>query len=197
MLNVTELRTGVVFKEGNQIFQVLSYDHIKMGRGSGNVKVKVRNLKSGAVGEKSFITGAKVEEAEVEKRQAQFLYQKADQFFFMDLSTFDQFSLPGSSLDNQTKFLKEGLKLQLIISEGEALAAELPHGLIYAVSETGPAERGNTVASVYKEAKLDNGLTVRVPIFIKVGDKVKVDTKTGEYAERVNPDKIGVRSKPA
>lgn len=197
MLNVTELRAGVVFKEGNQIFQVLSYDHIKMGRGSGNVKVKVRSLKSGAVGEKSFITGARIEEAEVEKRQAQFLYQKAGQFFFMDSSTFDQFSLPFSSLGDQTKFLKEGMELQLIISEGEALAAELPHSLVYMVSETGPAERGNTVASVYKEAKLDNGLTVKVPIFIKVGDKVKVDTRTGEYAERVKPDRVGVRSKPA
>lgn len=190
MLNVTELRTGVVFKEGNQIFQVLSYDHIKMGRGSGNVKVKVKSLKSGAVGEKSFITGARVEEAEVEKRQVQYLYQDGDRCYFMDPSIFDQFSLPLSSLGDQIKFFKEGMELQLIISEGEALTLELPHSLIYTVSETGPAERGNTVASVYKEAKLDNGLTVKVPIFIKVGDKVKVDTKTGEYAERV-------RSKPA
>lgn len=197
MLNVTELRTGVVFKEGNQIFQVLSYDHIKMGRGSGNVKVKVKNFKNGAVTEKSFITGARVEEAEVEKRQVQYLYRDGDRCYFMDLSVFDQFSLPLSSLDDQIKFFKEGMEFQLLVTDSEALTVELPHSLIYTVSETGPAERGNTVASVYKEAKLDNGLTVKVPIFIKVGDKVKVDTRTGEYTERVNPNKIGgVKSKP-
>lgn len=184
-LNVTELRNGAVFKEGNNIFQVLSYDHVKMGRGSGNVKVKVKNLRSGATVEKSFITSARVEEAEVEKKKAQFLYRDGDSFNFMDPVSFEQFSLQGSVLGDLAKYLKDGLDVLLIVSEGEALVMELPMSLVYEVAETGPGERGNTVSNVYKEATLDNGLIIKVPMFMKVGEKVKVDTRSGEYVERV------------
>lgn len=184
-LNVTDLRNGTVFKEENNIFQVLSYDHVKMGRGTGNVKVKVKNLKTGAITEKSFITGARVEEAFVEKKKAQFLYREGDNFYFMDPVSFEQFPLSEVSLGDQTKYLKDGVEVVLIVSEGEALGLELPNSLVYGVAETGPGEKGNTVSNVYKEATLENGLVVKVPMFIKVGDKVKVDTRTGEYVERV------------
>lgn len=184
-LNVTELRNGSVFKEGNNILQVLSYDHVKMGRGSGNIKVKVKNLRSGAITEKSFITGAKVDEANVEKKKAQFLYRDGDNFYFMDPVSFEQFPLSQSSLGDQVKYLKDGLVVTLITSEGEALGLELPNSLVYEISETGPGERGNTVSNVYKEATLENGLVVKVPMFMKVGEKVKVDTRSGEYVERV------------
>jgi len=184
-LNVNELRNGIVFKEGNNIFQVLSYDHVKMGRGSGNVKVKVKNLRSGAVTEKSFITGARVDEANVEKKKAQFLYRDGDSFNFMDPVSFEQFTLNASSLGEQVKYLKDGLEVVLIVSEDEALGLELPNSLVYEIAETGPGERGNTVSNVYKEATLENGLVVKVPMFIGVGEKVKVDTRSGQYVERV------------
>lgn len=184
-LNVTELRNGFVFKEGNNILQVLSYDHVKMGRGSGNIKVKVKNLRSGAITEKSFITGAKVDEANVEKKKAQYLYRDGDSFNFMDPVSFEQFLLSQASLGDQVKYLKDGLAVILITSEGEALGLELPNSLVYEISETGPGERGNTVSNVYKEATLENGLVVKVPMFMKVGEKVKVDTRSGEYVERV------------
>lgn len=184
-LNVTDLRNGTVFKEGNNILQVLSYDHVKMGRGSGNVKVKVKNLKTGAITEKSFITGARVDEADVEKKKAQFLYREGDSFNFMDPISFEQFSLVGQALGDQIKYLKDGLEVVLIISEGEALGMELPMSLVYTIAETGPGEKGNTVSNVYKEATLENGLVVKVPMFMKVGEKVKVDTRSGEYIERV------------
>lgn len=194
MLNVTDLRNGTFFKEGNNIFQVLSYDHVKMGRGSGNVKVKVKNLRSGAITEKSFMTGARVDEADVEKKKAQYLYKQSlpagagrdgDSFNFMDPQTFEQFPLTQTSLGEQIKYLKDGLEVTLITSEGEALGLELPNSLVYEIVETGPGERGNTVSNVYKEATLDNGLVVKVPMFMKVGEKVKVDTRSGEYVERV------------
>ena len=102
MLNITELRNGTVFKEAGQIFQVLSYDHVKMGRGSGNVKVKVKNLRSGSVTDKSFITGARVDEAQVEKKKAQFLYRDGDSFNFMDTVSFEQFTLSGSVIGDQS-----------------------------------------------------------------------------------------------
>ncbi len=185
MLNVTELRNGAVFKEGKELLQVLTYEHIKMGRGSGNVKVKVKNLKSGATTEKSFITGARVEEVDVQKQKAQFLYQDGERYNFMDQESFEQFLVPASVLGDQAKFLKDGLEVNLIVAEGEALGVEIPNSLVYEIAETGPEEKGNTVSNVYKEAKLDNGLVVKVPMFISVGEKVKVDTRTGQYVERV------------
>lgn len=185
MFNSTDLKNGIVFKEDNQTWQVLNYEHIKMGRGSGTIKVKVRNLKTGSVTEKSFITGARVEEADVEKKKAQFLYRDGEAFYFMDQISFEQFSLSEAVAGGEAKFLKDGLEVNLIVSDGEALAVELPNSLIYEITDTGPGEKGNTVSNVYKDATLNNGLVVKVPMFAKNGDKVKVDTRTGQYIERV------------
>ncbi len=184
-LNVTELRNGTFYKEGKDIFLVLTYEHVKTGRGSGNIKVKVRNVRSGAVTEKSFITGARVDEANVEKKKAQFLYQDGENFNFMDPVSFEQFSIPASTLGSQTKYLKDGLDGVLLVSDDEALGLELPLSLTYTILETGPGEKGNTVSNVFKEAVLDNSLVVKVPMFIKIGDRIKVDTRSGEYIERV------------
>lgn len=185
MLNVTELRNGAVFQEGKELLQVLSYEHLKMGRGSGNVKLKVKNLRTGSITEKSFITGARVEEANVERKKAQFLYKDGEQFNFMDPITFEQFPLGGQVLGEQAKYLKNGLEVTLLVSGDEALALELPNSIVYEIAETGPQEKGNTVSNVYKEAVLDNGLIVKVPMFMKIGEKVRVDTRTGGYVERV------------
>ncbi len=185
MINVNDLRIGTVFKEENQLWQVVVYEHIKMGRGSGNIKVKVKNLKTGSLTEKSFITGAKVEEADVEKKKAQFLYLDGENYFFMDPITFEQFPLSKDVVGEQAKYLRDSLEVNLIISDSEAIGMEIPNSLIYEIAETGPAEKGNTISSVFKDAVLDNGLAVKVPMFIGVGDKVKVDTRSGEYVERV------------
>ena len=158
---------------------------MKTGRGSGNIKLKCRNLRTGAVLEKSYITGARVEEADVEKKKAQFLYKDSDTYSFMDPVSFEQFSVQGSVLGEQVKFLKDGLDLILIVSDEEVLGLELPLSLNYEIVDTGPGERGNTVSNVFKEATLDNGLVVKVPMFMKNGEKIKVDTRSGEYVERV------------
>lgn len=184
-LNVNELRNGTFFKEGKDIFLVVTYEHIKTGRGSGNIKLKVRNLRSGSVVEKSYITGARVDEADVEKKKAQFLYRDADNFNFMDPVSFEQFTVPSAVLGDQAKYLKDGLDVILIVTEGEALGLELPMSIVYTITETGPGEKGNTVSNVFKEATLDNGLVVKVPMFMKVGEKIKVDTRSGAYVERV------------
>lgn len=184
-LNVTDLRNGTFYKEGKDILLVLTYEHVKTGRGSGNIKVKVRNIRTGSVTEKSFITGARVDEASVEKKKAQFLYRNGDSYNFMDPVSFEQFSIPSQVIGDQAKYLKEGLDLTLIVSDGEALGLELPMSLIYTITETGPGEKGNTVSNVFKEATLDNGLVVKVPMFMNAGEKVKVDTRSGEYIERV------------
>lgn len=188
-LNVTELRNGIFYKEGKDILLVLNYEHVKTGRGSGNIKVKVRNLRTGSVVERSFITGARVDEASVEKKKAQYLYADGDspagEFNFMDPVSFEQFSVSAQVIEDQAKFLKDGLNVILIVSESEVLGLELPMSLIYTITETGPEEKGNTVSNVYKDAKVDNDLMVKVPMFMKVGDKVKIDTRSGTYVERV------------
>lgn len=185
MLNVSELRNGAVFSDEGQLYQVVTYEHIKMGRGSGTVKVKVKNLKTGSMTEKSFITGARVEEADVEKKKTQFLYQDGENFYFMDGITFEQFPLSADVVGEQARFLKDGLEVLLIVAGDQALGMEIPNSLIYEVVETGPGEKGNTVSNVFKDAKMDNGLMVKVPMFMKIGDKIKVDTRTGQYIERV------------
>lgn len=184
-LNATELRNGTFFKEGNNILQVLAYEHVKMGRGSGTIKVKVRNVRTGSVIEKSFITGARVDDADVQKKKAQFLYKDGDSFNFMNPQSFEQFAISYQVIGGQAKYLKDGLDVTLIVSGDETLGMELPMSLIYEIAETGPGEKGNTVSNVFKEATLDNGLVVKVPMFVNVGDKVKVDTRSGEYMERV------------
>lgn len=184
-LNVTDLRNGTFYKEGNTILQVLTYEHVKMGRGSGTIKVKVRNVRSGSVTEKSFITGARVDEADVQKVKAQFLYRDGEIFNFMNPVSFEQFTIPSQIIGDQAKYLKDGLEVLLIVSGEEALGLELPISLNYEITETGPGEKGNTVSNVFKEAILDNGLVAKVPMFMKVGEKVKVDTRTGAYIERV------------
>lgn len=203
MINVNDLRNGTVFKEERELWQVVNYEHIKMGRGSGNIKIKARNLKTGSTIEKSFITGARIEEADVEKKKTQFLYcdrkgaietstrsgedsyRNGENYFFMDPLTFEQFSLAQNIVGEQSKYLKDGLEVQLIVSDEVALGMEIPNSLVYEITETGPGEKGNTVSSVFKDAVLDNGLAVKVPMFAKIGDKIKVDTRTGEYVERV------------
>lgn len=184
-LNVNDLRNGTFFREGKEIFLVLNYEHMKTGRGSGNIKLKARNIRSGAVTEKSFITGARVDEANVEKKKAQFLYREGDSFNFMDPQSFEQFAISLSVIGDLAKYLKDGLEVTLIVSDGEALGLELPMSLIYEIAETGPGEKGNTVSNVFKEAILENGLVVKVPMFMRTGEKVKVDTRSGEYVERV------------
>lgn len=184
-LNVNDLRGGTFFKEGKDILQVITYEHIKTGRGSGNIKLKVRNWRSGSVTEKSFITGARVQEANVLKKKAQYLYKDGESYNFMDPVSFEQFTIPQGVLGESAKYLKDGLDVILIVSDEEALGIELPLSLVYTISETGSGEKGNTVSNVFKEATLDNGLVVKVPMFMDVGEKVKIDTRSGEYVERV------------
>ncbi len=185
MLNVTELRNNTFYKEGNNILQVVTYEHVKMGRGSGTIKLKVKNVRTGSVVEKTFITGARVDEANVSKKKAQFLYRDGENYSFMDPVSFEQFTISSQVLGDQAKYLRDGIETTLVVSDEEALGLELPASLTYTVAETGPGEKGNSVSNVFKEAVLDNGLVVKVPMFIGNGEKIKVDTRSGEYIERV------------
>lgn len=173
-----------MFADRGEYFLVLSYEHIKMGRGSGTVKVKVKNLLSGATLEKSFITGARVNEADLSRKKAQYLYRDGGGYHLMDMATFEQFTLLEQTVGEYAPYLKEGLELTLFVIEGRPLYIELPKILEYQVAQTGGASRGNTVGAAQKDATLENGLVVKVPLFIKQGEVVRVDTRIGQYVER-------------
>ena|SRR3989304_3124268 len=184
MISVTDLRSGTVFEERGEYFLVLSYEHIKMGRGSGTVKVKVKNLNTGATIQKSFITGARVNEVNLERRKAQFLYQDGQNFHLMDIGSFDQFAINARLVSDIAKFLKEGMEITLFAVNNKPLYIEIPKICEYKIAQTGGSARGNTVGASYKDAVLENGLTVKVPLFIKMGEVIRVDTRSGEYVER-------------
>ena len=183
MISVTELRSGTTFEEDGVYYTVLSYEHIKMGRGSANIKVKVRNLKSGSVTEKGYTNGAKISDVPVLKKEMQFLYKDDDSVYFMDQQTFEQINLP-LILVPDSQYLKEGESFPVSFIEGKPLSILLPPKMVFKVIETSPGLKGNSATNVFKEATLENNIKTRVPLFINIGESIKVDTRTGAYTEK-------------
>ena len=183
MISVTQLRNGTVFEENGEIFQVLSYEHIKMGRGSANIKVKAKDLRSGATLNKSVISGARVNNIRLDKKDLQFLYKDLESAYFMDPNSFEQV---GISLDKLLghEFLKTGENFSLSFYNNEPLSLNLPSKIKLVVEETGPSVRGNSATNVFKDAILENGIKTKVPLFIKTGDAINIDTRTGAYSEK-------------
>lgn len=184
MIGVTELRSGTIFEENGNLLQVLSYEHIKMGRGSANIKVRVKNLRSGATTDKSFINGAKVNDLTVFKKDLQYLYKDDSAAYFMNPKTFEQVEIALKIAGNDVYYLKDGGSYNISFLGDEALSLNLPPKMVFAVSETSPGVKGNSATNVFKDAILENGMTVKVPPFIKIGDKIKIDTRTGQYSEK-------------
>ncbi len=185
MISVTDLRRDATFKDQGEIYQVLTYEHIKMGRGTANVKLKVKNLKTGATIQKSFISAAKIEEIKLVKKELQFLYRDEVLAVFMNPSTFEQITIPLQIIPEH-QFLKEGEIFSVSFLTDVPLALNLPAKMEFRVVETGPAVRGNSATNVFKDATLENGLKTKVPLFIKIGDKISIDTKSGDYNEKRN-----------
>ncbi len=184
MIGVTELRAGTIFEDQGNIYQVLSYEHIKMGRGSANIKVKVKNIKSGSTTDKSFINGARVNEVEVIKKDLQYLYKDTDKTYFMNPQTFEQIEVPIKMIFYEAPYLKEGESFSISFLGEEPLSINLPPKMDFVVEETAPGVKGNSATNVFKDAVLENGLKTKVPLFVKTGDKIRVDTRTGAYSEK-------------
>lgn len=183
MISVTDLRSGTVFEEEGKLLQVLSYEHIKMGRGSANIKVKVKDIKSGATITRSFINGARVNDVSVLKKDLQFLYKDPDSAYFMDPASFEQVEIALSKLDGH-EYLKEGENFSISFFEDEPLSLNLAPKMKLKVEETGPSIKGNSATNVFKDAVLENGIKTKVPLFIKTGDMISIDTRTGQYTEK-------------
>ncbi|OGH17008.1 MAG: elongation factor P [Candidatus Levybacteria bacterium RIFCSPHIGHO2_02_FULL_40_18] len=183
MISVNDLRAGATFEENGDIFKVLAFEHIKMGRGSANIKVKVKNLRNGSIIEKGYTNGANVSDIILTKREFQFLYKDSENAYFMDPRTFEQRSIPLKTLSG-SEYLKEGETVSLEFFEDEALDLLLPPKITLRVSDTTPGVRGDSATNIYKDAILENGGKIKVPLFIKVGDSIVVDTRDGSYTKR-------------
>lgn len=186
MIGVQELRAGTIYEENGSLLQVLSYEHIKMGRGSANIKVKVKNLRTGSTTEKSFINTARVQDVQVFKKDVQYLYKDTENAYFMNAITFDQVAVTLNIIGSDVYYLREGESYNISFLKDEALSINLPPKMVLKVTETADGAKGNSATNVFKDALLENGLTVKVPQFIKVGEKVRIDTRTGAYTEKAS-----------
>jgi len=179
----TSLKTGTVFKEADQPWLVEKYEHTKTARGGATIKVKARNLLSNQVLEKRYQSAAKIDDADVHKKNIQYLYQDG-QYHFMDPETFEQFELTKDVVGESAKFLQEGETVQVTYFDGSPVLVDLPMTIVFEVAHTVPGFKGNTISSVYKEATLTNGTVVKVPTFVKEKDRIKINTSTGEYTSK-------------
>lgn len=179
----TDLKTGTIFKEDNSPWVVVKYEHTKTARSGATVKVKARNLFTGQVLEKRYNSSSKVEDADVLRKNAQYIYHDKG-YVFMDPDTFAQFTLDEETVGDSAKFLQEGESVQVMYYEGNPVSIDLPITMVFEVQYTEPGFKGNTVSNVLKDATLSNGAEVKVPSFIKIGDKVKIDTRSGEYISK-------------
>jgi len=186
MIDVNKLKVGVTFTEEGQPFKVTKYDFTKMGRGNATIKVKAKNMFSGAIVTKGYISGNMVEDITLDKKHLQYLYKDEDKGYFMDPVSFEQFEIPLKVLGDDVSYLVEGDKAWVLFWEDRILGVELPASVVMEITESEQGAKGNTVSNVLKPAKTSSGLTVMVPLFIKVGDSIKINTETGEYTSRVN-----------
>jgi len=185
MIDVNELRKGVTFELDGNLFKVIEYAHHKPGRGNATIRIKARNLRSGATLEKTFISGNQVQEARLDFHNVQYLYNDGDNYYFMDQETFEQPGITKEVLGDTVNFLQEGMECKLTFYRGEPLDIELPTSVDLKVVHADMAIRGDTATGVTKKVRVETGVEVQVPNFVKEGDTIRVDTRTGEYLTRV------------
>ncbi len=186
MYTPSDFRKGLRIIVDSQPYYVIEYQHFKMGRGKANIRTKLKHIKTGAVVERVFSTNDSFKPPDMEFKTMQYLYANAGEFAFMDSQTFEQVSIPVDNLGDARWYLLENQEYKVVFLDNEAISVDLPTAVILEVVQTEPAARGDTVTNITKPAKLQTGLTVKVPPFVKEGDKVKVDTRSGEYLERAN-----------
>lgn len=185
MIDVNELRKGVTFELDGNLYKVLDYSHNKTGRGNATIRVKARNLLTGANIERTFNSGLSVQDVSLDFANVSYLYKDGDMYIFMDNQTFEQPAIKEESLGDSAKFLKEGMEVKLTFYKGEAIDMEMPTTVDLKVVEAEMAIRGDTATGVTKKVITETGIMVQCPNFVNVGDTIRVDTRTGDYVTRV------------
>jgi len=186
MIDSGELRKGLTIELEEKLYQVLDYQHIKMGRGSAQVRLRLRDIRSGHTIERSFQASEKFTRARLDYRTMQYLYNDGDLYYFMDKENYEQMPIDASQLGDALNYLKEGMSLEVSSYKGKLVGVELPVAVELEVVDTGPGFKGDTATAGNKPAKLETGITIQVPMFINKGDIIKVDTRSGEYLERIS-----------
>ena len=180
-----DFRNGTTFEMDGNVFKVVEFQHVKPGKGSAFVRTKLKNVITGAVIEKTFNPSEKYPGAEIEKRDMQYLYQDGDLYYFMDNNTYEQIPLNEEQIGDALKYMKENMDMKVLSYKGSVFAVEPPMFVELEVTYTEPGFSGNTTTTSGKPAKLENGLEISVPLFVEIGDVIRIDTRTGEYMERV------------
>ena len=180
-----DLRNGTTFELDNNVFKVVEFQHVKPGKGAAFVRVKMKNVITGAVIERTFNPSEKLQGAEIEKKDMQYLYNDGELYYFMDNNTYDQMPLNKEQLGDSLKYIKENMNVTVLSFKGNVFAVEPPMFVELEVTYTEPGFSGNTTTTSGKPATLENGLEISVPLFVNIGDKIRIDTRTGEYMERI------------
>ncbi len=184
MISATEFRKGLRILIDGEPFVIVDFSHAKMGRGRPHTKAKIKHLITGSVLEKTYLSSEMFEQPDLVNKKMQYLYSDADGYHFMDVASYEQIALTEDSLGDTRFYLKENDEYQVLFFEGRAISLDMAASVILQVTETEPGLKGDTVTNIQKPAKLETGLEIKVPLFIKEGDRVKIDTRTGQYIER-------------
>lgn len=185
LIDTSDFRNGLSIIQGNDIFTIVEFQHVKPGKGGAFVRTRLKNVRTGAVIEKTFRAGERMEQARLERKPMQFLYKQDDEYYLMNTETYDQISVSGDLIGEPVKYLKDGMEVTVVEHDGTIIAVEVPFFVELEVVETEPGVRGDTASGGSKPATLETGAVIQVPFFVDVGDKVKVDTRTDAYLERV------------
>ncbi|MBS4020810.1 MAG: elongation factor P [Dethiobacter sp.] len=185
MISTSDFRTGLTILLDNVVYLIVDFQHVKPGKGAAFVRTKLKNVKNGAVTERTFRAGEKVDRAVMDRREMQFLYSSGDDYFFMDNETYEQMTIDKEQLGNDVKFLKENMNIGVLLYEEKVFGTDLPTSVELAVAETEPGIKGDTASGGSKPATMETGLVVQVPFFINGGDVLRIDTRNGAYIERV------------
>ncbi|MCE5287349.1 MAG: elongation factor P [Pelosinus sp.] len=184
MISSSDFRTGVTIEIDNDVWQVVDFQHVKPGKGAAFVRTKLKNARTGAVVERTFNPNEKLPKAHIDRREMQYLYESDGEYNVMDNETFDQIVLTADQLGSAVNFLKENMNISIMFFHGNVIGVDLPTAVELEVVETDPGIRGDTATGGNKPAKLETGYVVKVPLFINVGEVLRIDTRTGEYIER-------------
>ena len=185
MITAGDLRKGTTFEDGGQVYTVVDFLHVKPGKGAAFVRVKLKNAITGSVTETTFNPTAKFQEAVIERKEMQYLYSDGELYYFMDQETFEQIPLNYEKVEEAIKYLKENMYATIKFYKGEAFSVEAPNFVELLVTHSEPGVKGNTATNVLKPATVETGAVINVPVFVNEGDTIRVDTRTGEYMERI------------
>lgn len=184
MYSTTDFRKGLKIEVEGTPYEIVEFQHFKPGKGGAMVRTKLRNILTGRIQDITFRSGDKVGKPDLETRDMQFLYRQDEELIFMDMTSYEQLSMPASSTGGKEGFLKDGQECRVLLYQGRPLDIDIPLTLVLEITDTEPGAKGDTVSNVTKPATLETGLTVQVPIFVNIGDRIKIDTRTKEYLGR-------------